>query len=77
MRVARPRSILKWMDSYRFAECVQCGDRIGVYEPIVVIELTGVRTTSIAREPKLHQSALPMFHAACAAAVEARGELAA
>ena len=33
--------------------CADCGDRIGIYEPIVAAGPCGVRRTSLAREPEL------------------------
>ncbi len=33
--------------------CADCGDRIGVYEPVVAAGPLGVRRTSLAREPEL------------------------
>jgi hypothetical protein len=33
--------------------CADCGDRIGIYEPIVAAGPSGARRTSLAREPQL------------------------
>ena len=47
--------------------CARCGERIGVYEPTVVLETKGIRTTSLAREPDIAR--LPgviVMHAGCA-----------
>lgn len=48
--------------------CAACGDRIGVYEPLVVNEADGTRTTSLAREPLLKESNAILVHSACATA---------
>ena len=39
-----------------FTLCPLCGDRIGVYEPMIVITRYGARGTSRAREPVLPES---------------------
>lgn len=52
--------------------CPHCEDRIGVYEPTVVIEPEGTRITSLAREPEIRDSAGVVLHARCAA--EAHGD---
>jgi hypothetical protein len=46
--------------------CETCGDVIGVYEPIVLLEPPGRRETSLAAEPELRDSALVCHHRACA-----------
>lgn len=46
--------------------CQTCGDIIGVYEPIVVMEPRGHRETSLAAEPELRDSAPVCLHRACA-----------
>lgn len=46
--------------------CQTCGDVIGVYEPIVLVEPPGRRETSLAAEPGLRDSALACHHRACA-----------
>jgi hypothetical protein len=43
--------------------CPHCGDRIGVYEPTMVVEPDSVRITSMANEPHLRNSGTIMFHA--------------
>ncbi len=53
-----------------FRTCAYCGDRIGVYEPAVVIKGDSSRTTSLAREPQLSESVeVVLMHQACATAV--------
>jgi hypothetical protein len=44
--------------------CTHCGDRIGTYEPVFLIEHG--RETSIATEPELLETHPKMLHAACA-----------
>lgn len=52
-----------------FSTCAHCGDRIGVYEPVVVISADSSRTTSLANEPQLAERAdVILMHAACATA---------
>jgi hypothetical protein len=46
--------------------CQTCGDVIGVYEPIVLVEPPGRRETSLAAEPELRDSAPACHHRACA-----------
>lgn len=47
--------------------CLYCGDIIGVYEPILVVEHDGERETSLAREPSLGaRPGLIMAHRKCA-----------
>lgn len=61
------------MASGPFTMCAHCGDRIGVYEPIVVIVGGSSRTTSLVNEPELSERAgVILMHAACASAVGAR-----
>ena len=46
--------------------CLFCGDVIGVYEPIVIVEHEGDRETSLAREPTLHaRPGILVAHRAC------------
>jgi hypothetical protein len=45
--------------------CSACGDAIGTYEPLVVIERGGVRGTSLAREPALAIGAEAIVHRTC------------
>ncbi len=61
------------MYSAPFGTCAHCGDRIGVYEPVVVIAGEGHRTTSLANEPQLSEHAgVILMHETCAAAAERR-----
>jgi hypothetical protein len=46
--------------------CQTCGDIIGVYEPVVLVEPWGQRQTSLAAEPELRESAPVSHHRACA-----------
>jgi hypothetical protein len=46
--------------------CQTCGDILGVYEPIVLVEPWGQRQTSLAAEPELRDSAPVCLHRACA-----------
>ncbi len=48
--------------------CSNCGDRIGVYEPTVLIGPEGRRVTSQARETDLALADGSVFHARCAPA---------
>ena len=53
--------------------CAHCGDRIGVYEPVVVIARDSSRTTSLANEPQLSAHAgVILMHEACATAAAPR-----
>ena len=60
------------MGSVAFSICEHCDDRIGVYEPLVVVEPTGFRETSLAREPELRSAGKVLLHAACAASIRER-----
>ena len=42
-----------------------CGERIGVYEPMIVITPYGARRTSRAREPTLPRSGAILLHNDC------------
>jgi hypothetical protein len=56
-----------------FSMCAHCGDRIGIYEPVVVIAVDSIRTTSLANEPQLSERAgVILMHEACAIAVAPR-----
>jgi hypothetical protein len=56
-----------------FSHCAHCGDRIGVYEPVVVIAPDSSRTTSLANEPQLTESnGVILMHQACASAIGTR-----
>jgi hypothetical protein len=46
--------------------CQTCGDVIGVYEPIVLVEPSGRRETSLAADPELCDSGAVCHHRACA-----------
>jgi hypothetical protein len=48
--------------------CTRCGEVIGVYEPMVVLEGEVARRTSLAAEPDLRRSARvrECVHAECA-----------
>ncbi len=45
--------------------CAHCGDVIGIYEPLVVIEPDGPRQTSRAAEPELASPLGTHFHRDC------------
>lgn len=45
--------------------CSVCGDRIGVYEPLLELNAGRVRRTSVAREPALEDHAAVLLHAEC------------
>jgi hypothetical protein len=56
-----------------FRTCPHCGERIGVYEPIVVISGDSQRTTSVANEPQLpDRMDVILMHQACATAAAGR-----
>ena len=46
-------------------KCEHCGDVIGVYEPLVLLNDGCVRTTSAAAEPHLGEMPGVLFHSAC------------
>ncbi len=51
--------------------CALCGDRIGVYEPLVALTADPPRRTSLARDPQVCREKAVLVHANCyAAAVE-------
>jgi hypothetical protein len=54
--------------------CALCGLRIGVYEPMVVIEAQSTRTTSLLREPGLRSENVPLVHSQCAEALAASAD---
>jgi hypothetical protein len=58
------------MDSMDFFRCQDCGEVIGVYEPIVAYDGSGARTTSRAAEPDLRANAAACYHRDCYAAIE-------
>lgn len=41
------------MDEPQFPTCHICGDRLGVYEPVVLVDPERHRETSLIREPHL------------------------
>jgi hypothetical protein len=45
--------------------CPVCGDAIGVYEPVLVIDGGWARTSSLLREPLLGSGADVVIHRAC------------
>jgi len=54
--------------------CSRCGDRIGVYEPTVVVSDGSRRTTSLAREPRLRREDVALLHKQCAEALAGAGD---
>jgi hypothetical protein len=50
--------------------CPVCGDAIGVYESVVVLGEDSLRTSSLAREPRLLDSPEIVLHVACGSASE-------
>ena len=61
------------MERGEFSTCAHCGDRIGVYEPVVVVAERASRTTSLANEPQLAERAgVILLHESCATAVTGR-----
>jgi hypothetical protein len=53
--------------SRSFPTCLYCGDRIGIYEPIIVVEHSGERETSLGREPELaRRPRVLLVHCRCA-----------
>jgi hypothetical protein len=53
------------MEGHGFVLCPLCGDRIGVYEPMIVITPYGARRTSRAREPQLPRTGAILLHDGC------------
>lgn len=45
--------------------CHQCGDVIGVYEPLVLLSDGDRRETSLAAEPDLTVGTSSIYHSAC------------
>ena len=46
--------------------CAQCGDVMGVYEPLVIVDEHGARQTSRAAEPQLvREQGMQHYHRAC------------
>ena len=52
--------------------CGHCGEVIGVYEPLIVIEGREARTTSRAAEPDSGADGSACFHADCYVSAAAR-----
>jgi hypothetical protein len=52
------------------ASCPHCGERIGRYEPVIVLESDGPRLTSIAREPDIERADFELLHEYCFAGRE-------
>ncbi len=48
-----------------YAICALCGDRIGVYEPMIAVEDGAARRTSLLREPDLRGGSAALFHTEC------------
>ena len=53
------------MEGHGFAICPLCGDRIGVYEPMIVITRYGARRTARACEPLLPERGEILLHDGC------------
>ena len=53
--------------------CAACGDVIGVYEPLIVVDESGVRETSRAAEPRLARGRGRHYHRECHAELEPPG----
>lgn len=51
--------------SDRAPRCAHCGDVIGVYEPMMIVEDGPARRTSLAAEPSLASRADRSFHGHC------------
>jgi hypothetical protein len=49
----------------RRLHCGRCGEVIGIYEPLVVLEDGAARQTSYAAEPGLIEMGEAVFHRAC------------
>jgi len=46
--------------------CARCGDVIGVYEPLVIVDENGARHVSRAAEPQLsREQGVPHYHRTC------------
>lgn len=53
------------MEGHGFVICPLCGDRIGVYEPTIVITRYGARRTARAAEPALAEGDSILLHDSC------------
>ncbi len=51
--------------------CTRCADVIGVYEPLVVVDSTGVRCTSLAAAAQQPDLGDATYHKACYIATQA------
>ena len=49
----------------RAPRCDDCGDVIGVYEPMTIVDGTRIRETSLAAEPRLAAHGDGSFHRDC------------
>jgi hypothetical protein len=50
------------------SRCTRCGEVIGVYEPLVIVEGGGPRDSSLAAEPALAGASAKLYHRSCHAA---------
>ena len=67
MRLLDQLSMISIVGQRLFRTCRVCGDRIGVYESVVVVDDGRERSTSLAREPELEDDLGPsLVHAVCA-----------
>jgi hypothetical protein len=46
-------------------KCQVCGDVIGAYEPLLMLTKWSVRETSLAAEPRIHETPGDHYHRAC------------
>jgi hypothetical protein len=56
------------------SRCARCGEVIGVYEPLVVVEGGGPRDSSLAAEPALSGARSELYHRGCHAVLAERLE---
>jgi hypothetical protein len=56
----------------QICKCPCCGEVIGVYEPLIVVEDSGPRSSSFAAEPQLARAGGERYHRACYAALPQR-----
>jgi hypothetical protein len=49
----------------RRPRCARCGEALGIYEPLVVIDAQGARRTSCAADPQLLCGGAELLHRAC------------
>jgi hypothetical protein len=64
-RVAEGAPMADGNEDQQRLRCARCGDVIGVYEPLVLVEAHGSRPTSYAAEPELIRAAGELFHRNC------------